>query len=95
MHIKQKPNHFLNRVIIYAIKAYHTTKDIASMIDDGVSAFKTVHDIVSPSLVRQNIMSPETKLRMDTRTYDYDSIRRKVQASHNAGKALHKYAGEY
>ena len=61
MHIKNKPNHFINRVKKYAIKAYHTTKDIASAIDDGVNAFKTVHDIVSPSLVRQNYMSPQPK----------------------------------
>ena len=40
-------------------------------------------------------MSPETKMRIDARTNDYDSIRRKVQATHNAGKALLRYAGEH
>ena len=94
MQFKQKPNHFLNRGKTYAIKAYHTTKDIESAIDDGVNAFKTVHDIVSPSLVGQNYMSPQTKVNIDTRTNDYDSIRRKVQATRNAGKALLKYTRE-
>ena len=95
MPIKHKPNHVLNRCKTYAVKAYNTTKDIASAIDEGVNAFKVVHDIVSPSLVRQNIMSPQTKLNIDTRTNDYDSIRRRVVAGHNTGKAILKLVGEY
>jgi hypothetical protein len=93
--VKVKPQPWSHRIKRYAVKAYHTTKDVLGAIDDGVAAFKTVHDIVSPTLVRQQDMSPETKMRIDAKTNDYDSIKRKVQATHNAGKALLRYAGEH
>ena len=66
--VKVKPQPWSHRIKRYAVTAYHTTKDVLGAIDDGVAAFKTVHDIVSPTLVRQQYMSPETKMRIDAKT---------------------------
>ena len=96
MHgLKVRPQPFGNRVKKYLHKAYHTAKDVLGAIDEGVQVAKTVHNIVSPVLVRHNRMSPQTKLNIDARAHDYDNIKQKVQATHNAGKALLKYSGEY
>ena len=93
--VKVKPQPWSDRIKNYAVKAYQTTKDVLGAIDDGVAAFKTVHDIVSPTLVRQQYMSSGTRMRNDAKTNDYDSIKRRVQATHNAGKALLRYGGEH
>ena len=48
--VKVKPQPWSHRIKRYAVKAYHTTRDVLGAIDDGVAAFKSVHDIIKPTL---------------------------------------------
>ena len=72
----------------YVDRAYQSSKKVLSTLDEGVSTVKPIYHAVSPYLVAGNVMSGDTKNKIDTGLKTYDNIRSAVITGHNVLKAV-------